>query len=103
MKITIFAKKRQSNDGKVFYNYLATLPKKDGTEQTVTVKFRQDVVRPKPEMCPMNILVMKEDASISKRTYQTESGETGTAYTMWIGEWQQGDPYVDTSFDEFDI
>lgn len=103
MEITIYAKKRMSNDGKVFYNYLATLPRKDGTEQTVSVKFRQDVVRPKPELCPMNIVFMKEDASVSKRTYDAGDGETGVAYTLWIGEWSQGKPYVDTSLDEFDI
>ena len=103
MQITIFAKKRSTSEGKTFFNYLATLPLKDGTEQTVTVKFREDVIRPKPENCPMNIKFEKDNASISKRTYEKDDGSTGIGYTLWVGDWAEGDPYVDESFEEFDV
>ena len=44
MELTIFAKKRQSNDGRPFFTYLSTLTRKDGEEIKVQVKFRQAAV-----------------------------------------------------------
>lgn len=103
MEITIYAKKRTMQDGKSFYSYLTTLPRKDGTKQTVAVKFRDEAGHPKPENCPMNVVVEKQNANIARKEYTTENGETGISYTLWVSEWKQGAPYVDTSLDEFDL
>lgn len=104
MEIAIFAKKRNGKDGKSFYSYLSTLPRKDGTTQTVAVKFRDEAGHPKPENCPMNILIDKENANIAKQSFVYEdTGEAGTSYTLWVSAWREGRPYVDTSLDEFDV
>lgn len=101
MTITIFAKKKNTTDGKTFYTYLATLKKKDGTEQTVSVKFRDEAGTPKPEKCPMNIIIDKKNANLSKKDFVKDDGETYTSFTLWVSEWLQGAPYVDTSLDDF--
>lgn len=104
MNITVFAKKRKSETGKDFYSYLATVPKKDGTEVTMQIRFRDECGTPKPERCPMNIEVEKANANVSTRTYTREdTGEAAVAYTMWITAWKEGAPYVDHSLDEFDL
>ena len=61
MQVTIFAKKRNTKEGKVFYTYLTKLTKKDGTEVTASVKFRDECGSPKPDHCPCNNLLEKED------------------------------------------
>ena len=103
MELAIYAKKRTMTNGKTFYSYLATLPRKDGTDQTVTVRFRDEAGSPDPAKCPMNIIVDKKDSNVSKRTYTTADGEIGTAYTLWVSAWEVGAPYIDTSLDEFDV
>ena len=104
MEIAIFAKKRTSNDGKTFYSYLTTLPRKDGTEQTLTVRFREEAGKPKPENCPMNIVMEKGDVNISKKQFTREdTGETGFSYNLWVSAWKEGSLYVDNSLDEFDV
>ena len=104
MEITIFAKKRTSNDGKTFYSYLTTLIRKDGSDQTVSVRFREEAGKPKPENCPMNIVIDKGDANISKKKYVREdTGEEAFSYNLWVTAWKEGTPYVDTSLDEFDL
>lgn len=102
MEIAIFAKKRTNKEGRVFYNFLSTLKRKDGTEQPVTVKFGGDAKEPKPEDCPMNIVFRREDANAAKRTYTDEqTGELKTAYTLWLKAYRIGEPYIDHSLDEF--
>ena len=103
MELTIFAKKRTSADGKKFYTYLTTMTKKDGTEQTVAVKFREECGGPKPDKCPINIVVDKRFANLSHRDFVREdTGEAGTSHTLWVSEWQEGKAYVDTSLDEYE-
>ena len=103
MEITIFAKKRNTSDGKTFYSYLSTLTRKDGTQQTVTVKFRDDAGNPKPENCPMNIKFSKGSANMATHEFTREdTGEIGTSYTLWVSNWEQGTPYVDHSLDDFE-
>ena len=103
MEITIFAKKRTTTEGKSFYTYLSTLKRKDGTEQTVSVKFRDDCGNPKPEKCPMNIIVNKNDANMSKRDFiRADTGEAAQSFTLWVSAWEQGSPYVDHSLDDFE-
>lgn len=102
MKATIFAKRRKTFDGRSFYGYLTTLTHKDGTEVTVSVKFRDTCGTPKPEDCPVNIVFDKSAANLSKHTYVVEStGEVGVGYTLWVSDWQEGEPYVDTSLDDY--
>ncbi len=103
MEIAIFAKKRTGKDGKTFYNYLSTLTRKDGSRQSVQVKFREACGSPKADKCPLNIIVDKKDCNMSTRDFVREdTGEAGLAYTLWVSYWETGSPYVDTSMDEFD-
>lgn len=102
MEITIFAKKRTNKEGKAFTNYVTTLTRKDGTTQSMSVKFREECGSPKAENCPMNIIVSKEDANIATRNYvRDDTGEMATAYTLWVKNWSKGSDYVDHSTDEY--
>lgn len=104
MEITIYAKKKETKEGKKFYAFLTTLKRKDGTEQTMAVKFREDCGSPKGTDCPMNIIVDKKNANVSTREYEREdTGEKATAYTLWVNDWKEGAPFVDTSLDDFDV
>lgn len=104
MELTIFAKKRNTPDGKKFYTYLSTLKKKDGTEQTVSVKFRDECGSPKPENCPCNIEVKRENINLTNKEFVREdTGETATSYTLWVSAWTDGSPFVDHSLDDYDI
>lgn len=103
MNITIYAKKRITTEGKTFYSYLSTLTRKDGTKQGVSVRFRDEAGNPKPEKCPMNIIVDKSAANLVVKQYTNdETGETGNSYTLWVSEWKQGEPFVDHSLDDFE-
>lgn len=106
MKLTVYAKRRTSHEGKVFYNYLSKLTKKDGSKISVAVKFRDECGQPKPELCPCNIVVEKKDANLSEREYTTTTSDgieiKGIGYTLWITKWKEGEKYVDTSLDEFE-
>ena len=103
MEITIFAKKRTTSDGKPFYGYLSKLTRKDGTKQTVSVKFRDECGNPKPEKCPMNIQFNKGAANLATKEFVLEdTGEVGTSFTLWVSAWEPGTPYVDTSLDDFE-
>lgn len=107
MEITIFAKRRNTKEGKVFYQYLATLTKKDGTTETVRVAFRggdDDNKPPKAETCPRNISFEKSDANMATSRYTVpETGEQRERKTLWLTKWTPGTPYVDTSLDEYDM
>lgn len=111
MEITLFSKKRMTKEGKVFYNFLATLTKKDGSQLLATVKFRDEAGTPKPENCPMNILVDKNNCNLAIRKFTRQitdpengeiSSEEGQSYTLWVSSWIPGDPYVDHSMDDFE-
>lgn len=103
MEITIYAKKRTTAEGKTFYSYLSTLTRKDGTKQTVSVKFRDDAGNPKPEHCPMNITFEKSAANMATREFTHEAtGEVGLSYTLWVSRWENGTPFVDHSLDDFE-
>lgn len=103
MEITIYAKKRNTADGKTFYSYLSTLNRKDGTKQTVSVKFREEAGNPKPELCPMNIKFDKVMGNMSTKEFiREDTGESAMSYTLWISAWEPGTPFVDHSLDEFE-
>ena len=103
MELSIFAKNRKTREGRSFVVYLSTLTKKDGTQVPCSVKFTQECQPPKPELCPMNIIVDKEHANVSKRRYLNEStGEVLDSYTLWVNQYAAGGEYVDHSMDEFE-
>lgn len=102
MNLTIFSKKCTTRDGKPFYKYLSTLTKKDGYTLSVQVKFREEAGAPRPDKCPMNIVVDKNDANLSNREYtRPNTGEIITIHTLWVAHWTQGEAYVDHSLDDF--
>lgn len=110
MKLTIYAKKRTTEEGKSFYTYLTTLTKKNGEEMKVQVKFRQDCGNPRGEDCPMNIIVSKDKANLAEEKYTVSEVDENTGevtltaktnYRLWVADWAKGDAYRDTSLDEF--
>ena len=103
MKYTVFAKRRQTPET-TFFNFLTTLTRKDGTEVTAQVKFRDECGKPKPEKCPLILESPKEALNMTKRRYVNSStGEERTAFTMWVSEWKDtGEQYVDHSMDDFE-
>ena len=103
MQITVFAKKRTTEDGKFFYIYLTTLVNMFGEAKTASVKFRDTAGNPKPEQCPMNIKFDRADANLSSRKYVKTSGEEGESLTLWITSWVPGDVYEDHSLDDYDF
>lgn len=108
MKLLVFGKARQTKDGRNFTAYVSKLPKKDGTELTVGVKFREECGSPKLDETPCYIEVNKDDANLSTKSQEitTEDGEIKdvTNHTLWIKAWNMSpEKYVDHSLDEFDI
>ena len=103
MKILVFAKKRTTKEGKKFNIYISKLNKKDGSEITCGVKFREECGAPKPEECPCYIEVAKVDCNMS--TKEVVDKETGAIYinnTLWVSKWKMlADKYEDTSMDDF--
>lgn len=105
MEISIFAKKRNTKDGKkTFYSFITKLPKKDGTSDIVNVKFPEDNA-PNVDDCPLNIVISKGKANLSSRTIiDDETGKTFDSKTLWVKDWEiSSTPFVDTSLDEYDI
>ena len=103
MEIGIYAKKRQTRDGRTFYIYLTKLTKKDGEEINARVKFNEAAPGPKPEACPCNIIVDKANCNFNhKRVLDKSTGEVYEQNTLWVNQWAAGSEWVDTSMDEFE-
>lgn len=104
MELTIFAKKRQSKDGRTFYTYITNLVKKNGEVLTAQAKFREACGQPKPEECPMNIVVDKKNCNFTQKLLQNEeTGQTIYSNTIWVTDWKKSaTPYVDHSMDDFE-
>lgn len=107
MKVTIFAQKKKTKEGREFYTYLASLTKKDGEEVKVEAKFREECGAPDPKSCPIILEVEKSDANISEKeeTYEDELGETKktTRRRLWISKWiESEEKFVDHSMDDFE-
>ena len=108
MKVTIFAQKKETKEGKKFYTYLAKINKKDGSVDTLEAKFREECGAPDPTKCPLIIEVDKSSGSnISekKEKYTDEVGEEKevTRRRFWIAAWSESDEkYFDTSLDEYE-
>ena len=110
MEITLFAKKRTTKEGKTFYNYLSTLTDKSGNNTICTVKFRDTITPPKPETCPVNIVVEKSDCNLSNRHMVRKATDPDTgeifdkefdSFTLWVSNYKPGTPYVDHSMDDY--
>ena len=82
--ITVFAKRRQTADGKKFSTYFSTLP---GDERAVKV----------------NIDLMNGDCNLSKENYtDVVTGELKSVPVLWISKWSYSkDEYRDTSMDKY--
>lgn len=105
MKITIFGKKQETNEGKKFVKYTSKIKKKDGIEQFVTVKFNEGTPMPKFDELPLNVIIRKEDASLAKKYWESEDGEkSGWNFTLWVRDWvvDEGNPFVDRSLDDYE-
>lgn len=102
MKIEIFGKKHTKEDGKKFYTYLTKLKKKDGTEVTAQVKFREECGNPKK--LPCTIEFDKKDANYNeiKDNYVGEDGIEVPILrrVLWVSNYIEKE-YVDTSMDDF--
>lgn len=103
MEISVFAKKVTTKEGRTFYKYLSTLTTKDGEEQGVRVIFGEDCKAPKPEECPCNIVIHKEDCNVSKKHYTDKNGNEKMARTLWVNAYETGSAYVDSSMDDYEI
>ena len=101
MEITIFAKKRTTQQGKTFFSYLTTLTRKDGTPITCAVKFAAPAENPDPLDCPCNIAVNKENCNMAVENYTDKNGEVKQSHKLWIKSYSAGSAYVDHSMDEF--
>ena len=107
MKILLFAKKRKTHDGRDFTAYVAKLEKKDGTEITTSVKFREECGSPKASECPCYIEVEKKKCNFNVNEYEIVDDDSGevkkvTSNTLWITDWKaSSEKWVDKSMDEF--
>lgn len=105
MLLNVFAKKRTGKDGKVFYNFLSTITKKDGEKVTVQLKFREDAGLPNASKCPMTISVDKSDANLTNKTVTIDKdGEAKEIEqrTLWVSKYDYIGDYVDHSLDEYE-
>ena len=102
MKITVYAKKRSTKDGKTFYTYISKLPKKDGSTVTASVMFPEDN-KPKPDACPCNIEFKHENANLDRKTDVAEDGNVYERNTLWLKKFEfSAEKFVDTSLNEFE-
>lgn len=102
MELSIFAKKRQTRDGRIFHVYLTTLTRKDGSTVGAAVKFGNGCDAPDPAACPCNIIVDKENANFSSKHVLNEAtGEVIERNTLWVNQYAAGSEYVDHSMDDF--
>lgn len=108
MKVTIFAQKKETKEGKKFTTYLGKINKKDGSTDTIEVKFREECGAPDAKKCPMIIEVDKNsgsNVSEKKVKYTDEVGEEkeATRRSLWVAAWSESDEkYVDHSLDEYE-
>ena len=102
MKITVFAKKRQTKDGKkTFFTYFTKLTKNDGEVVTASVRF-VDGECEIPATFPCNLIIDKGLCNLATKTETAEDGKEYTNKTLWVKGYEMGEPYVDTSLDDFE-
>ena len=98
IQITVFAVNRDNAQKKKFVSYFGDLVKKDGTVVRVGVKFRQPCEGPAKDECPCNIVFDTDNANLASR-YDAEKDKV--YQTLWISEYEMGEPYEDHSLDDF--
>lgn len=112
MEINIFGKKGINSEGRTFPIYFSTLTKKDGSQDSVNVKFREACGSPDLKDCPCTIYVEREKANLVikpiiveddgvKSVLTDDNGEVKMRRTLWISEWQMVGPYIDHSLDDY--
>lgn len=101
MRITVFAKRRTTKEGKKFFAYLTTLTRKDGSTVNASVRFQSP---PSPEDCPLNIDIDRVNANLAtKCATSAKTGESTKYYTLWVKNWQpSAEVWRDKSLDDFD-
>lgn len=105
MKITLFAKKRTTREGKPFSVYVSKLQKKDGTEQYVTVKYSGDDPAKdfRADLCPLIIDVDRASANLSRKKHTDDEGNEYESFTLWVKDYTLStEKYVDHSLDDFE-
>lgn len=105
MKVTVFAKKKTTQEGKTFYTYIGRmLNKKSGEEVSVQIKFKEDCGAPKPDKCPCILEIPKEMANLSRQKYgEAEDGAPLYSHTLWVSEWHNtNEKFIDHSLDDFE-
>ena len=109
MRLTVFTKTKHTKEGKPFNTYFSKLKKKDGSEITAELKFREDCGVPKE--FPVNIDVDKKNANFSEKKVTVKvKDEAGNEEEkeveqrrIWINEWTySAEEYVDHSMDDFE-
>lgn len=102
MKVTVFQRVMHTHEGKAFNTYCARLKRKDGTEQYVNVKFKQNLTVPTD--FPAILTIEKTDANLSRKEYtDKDSGDVGYRYTLWVSNYTAtGEKFVDHSLDDFE-
>lgn len=104
MKTTVFAKKVKTNDGKSFFTFVTSLPKKDGTSQYMKVMYSGKDKNKSfdSDSCPVVIEFDRKNANISTTIYTTKEGDKRNCYTLWIQDYKVSDEkFVDHSLDDF--
>ena len=108
MQITDVRVRQETKEGKKFYTYLASIKKKDGSDDKLEAKFREECGAPDPKKCPLIIEVDKTSGSniaTKQVKYTDEVGEEkeATRRTLWIAAYTESDEkYIDTSLDEYE-
>ena len=99
MNIVVFSKKRTGADNRPFTTYLTRLKWKDGTERSVTLKFKCTP----PKETPCNIIVAKQDCNLQTRHFVSKTdGSLQDGYTLFVEQFALGEPYVDHSTDDLE-
>ena len=102
MLLTIFAKKRNTKDGKPFATYLTTLTKKTGESIVAQVKFGAGCPQINSADCPMNIDVDKKECNYSEKKINAGE-ETKISRTLWVKNYSVAEiPFEDRSMDDFE-
>lgn len=100
--ISVFAKSRTSKNGTRFLTYSGRLNKKDGSYDTVRVKFRKPCEGPEENECPLMISFEQDRANLSTRYYTDNStGELRSQNILWISEYAVKGAYIDHSLDDY--
>lgn len=106
MKFNVFPKKiTAKNTGKVFTKYITTLTNHSGEKFYTEVKF-SDEAKGKLEYVPCEITINKEQGNFTSRTIHGKDRDGNdkdyTRNTLWVKDFEEINPYNDTSLDEFE-